>query len=274
MKSIFDLENRLDINSEFERLVRELYEDRNAALYAEDEYHQKEYSTLMEAIDKMIFLKWKYRDTFIDVDEYLEYIGIDYERTLIYGADPIDKTNFLYFLEFLANMWVLIKKEDSIELSQRAIAVMENIPKILEKMNYKIEKVNEEKYIITKRNADVDSALTKVPENIASLLLEYNDFRIQSDIEAKKKILKDIDLYIEKHKEIKEQTDSELYNSIGMVVNKMGVNHPIKEEPFKSFREKRLIEWYDKCFLMMIHAIRTVEVNKIKKERKELLNNN
>ena len=52
MKSIFDLENRLDINNEFERFVRELYEDRNAALYAEDEYHQKEYSTLIEVIDK------------------------------------------------------------------------------------------------------------------------------------------------------------------------------------------------------------------------------
>ena len=53
MKSIFDLENRLDINNEFERFVRELYEDRNAALYAEDEYHQKEYSTLIELIYKI-----------------------------------------------------------------------------------------------------------------------------------------------------------------------------------------------------------------------------
>ena len=273
MKSIFDLENRLDINNEFEKLVRELYEDRNAALYAEDKYRPKEYSTLIEAIDKMIFLKWKYRDTFIDVDEYLEHIGVDYERTLIYGAAPIDKINFLYFLEFLANMWVLIKKEDSIELSQRAIAVMKNIHKILEKMNYKLKEL-EDKVVIVKRDSDVDSVLTLVPVDIANILLEYNDFRIQNDIEAKKKILKDIDLYIEKHKEIKEQTDSELYNSIGMVVNKMGVNHPIKEEPFKSFKEKQLIEWYDKCFLMMIHAIRTVEVNKTKQERKELLNNN
>ena len=51
----------------------------------------------------------------------------------------------------------------------------------------------------------------------------------------------------------------------------MGVNHPITEEPYKSFTEEQLIEWYDKCFLMMIHAIRTVEVNKIKNERKQLL---
>ena len=177
MKSIFDLENRLDINNEFERFVRELYEDGNAALYAEDEYHQKEYSTLIEVIDKKIFLKWKYRDTFIDVDEYLEHIGVDYEKTLMYGVEPIDKTTFLYFLEFLANMWVLIKKEDSIELSQRAIATMENIPKILEKMNYKLKEV-EDKVIIVKRDSDVDSILTVVSEDIADILLEYNDFYV------------------------------------------------------------------------------------------------
>lgn len=271
MKSIFDLENRLDINNEFERFVRELYEDGNAALYAEDEYHQKEYSTLIEVIDKKIFLKWKYRDTFIDVDEYLEHIGVDYEKTLMYGVEPIDKTTFLYFLEFLANMWVLIKKEDSIELSQRAIATMENIPKILEKMNYKLKEL-EDKVIIVKRDSDVDSILTVVSEDIADILLEYNDFRIKNNIEEKKKILKKIDLYIEKNIKIK-SFDNELDNSIGMIVNKMGINHPIKEEPYKSFTDSQLIDWYDKCFLMMIHAIRMVEINKIKNERKELLTN-
>ena len=59
----------------------------------------------------------------------------------------------------------------------------------------------------------------------------------------------------------------------GVIVNKMGINHPIKEEPYKNFTDKELIKWYDNCFVMMIHAIRTVQVNKIKNERKQLLNN-
>ncbi len=270
MKSIFDLENRLDINSEFERLFRIFCEDENGAIY-EDRYHHKDCTTVIEAINEMIFLKWKYRDTFIDVDEYLKFIGVNYEEALIYGVEQIDKTTFLYFLEFLANMWFLIKKEDSIELSQKAIAAMENIPKILEKMNYKLKEV-EDKVIIVKRDSDTDSVLVLVPENIANILLEYNDFRIKNNIEEKKKILKKIDLYIENNINVK-SFDTGLYDSIGMIVNKMGVNHPIKEEPFKSFKETELMEWYNKCFLMMLHAIRTVEVNKIKKERKELLNN-
>ncbi len=65
---------------------------------------------------------------------------------------------------------------------------------------------------------------------MASTLLEYNDFRIQDDIKTKQKILKNIDLYIEKNINIK-SFDKELDNAIGTIVNKIGVNHPIKEEP-------------------------------------------
>ena len=156
-----------------------------------------------------------------------------------------------------------------IELLPATIAAIENIPRILEKMNYKIKELDD-KIIITKRNADVDSILENVPEDMASTLLEYNDFRIQDDIKTKQKILKNIDLYIEKNINIK-SFDKELDNAIGTIVNKMGVNHPIKEESYKSFTDEQLIEWYDKCFLMMLHAIRTIEVNKIKNERKELV---
>ena len=53
----------------------------------------------------------------------------------------------------------------------------------------------------------------------------------------------------------------------------MGVNHPIKDEPYKSFAEEQLLEWYDKCFLMMLHVIRAKEVKKIKNERKALVSN-
>lgn len=93
---------------------------------------------------------------------------------------------------------------------------------------------------------------------------------INSILKKSKKILKAIDLYIEENIKVK-SFDSDLYDSIGTIVNKMGVNHPIKEEPYKSFTEGQLLEWYDKCFLMMLHAIRAKEVKTIKNERKELV---
>ena len=139
-------------------------------------------------------------------------------------------------------------------------------------MNYESKQIKD-KIIITKRNADVDSILEFVPKNIRDVLLEYNDFRIKNDLEAKQKLLKEIDLYIEGNIKVS-SFDTSLDDSIGTIVNKMGVNHPLKEEPFKSFSKEQLLEWYDKCFVMMIHAIRTVEINKIKAERKALVSKN
>ena len=101
MKSIFELENRLDINKEFEKIIYELYEDEQAALYAEDEHHLEQYTSLIDAIDKMVFLKWKYRDTFMDVEEFIDSIGIDPERVLLKGTYFIGQEKFLLFLEFL-----------------------------------------------------------------------------------------------------------------------------------------------------------------------------
>ena len=170
MKSIFELENRLNINKEFEKIIYELYEDENAALYAEDKHYLEQYTSLIEAIDKMVFLKWKYRDTFMDVKEFIDYLGIDIETVLLRGKYFISKEKFLLFLEFLINMYPLIKLEN-IELSKRAMALFENIPKILEKMNYKLDEL-EDKIVITKRDSDVNSVLTNVPINIAYLLLE------------------------------------------------------------------------------------------------------
>ena len=273
MKSIFELENRLDINKEFEKIVYELYEDEQAALYAEDEHHLEQYTSLIDAIDKMVFLKWKYRDTFMDVEEFIDSIGIDPERVLLRGTYYISQEKFLFFLEFLINMYPLMKLE-KIELSKRALALFQNIPIILEKMNYKLEEL-EDKIVITKRDSNVDSVLTKVPSNIAYLLLEYNDFKIYNDINEKKAILKAIDLYLDNDdKKIKKQIksiDKELVDTFETILNNMGINHDNNDEKYKSMPDEEKIKWYDKCFLLIIHGIRAITVNEIKNERKELV---
>ena len=268
MKSIFELENRLDINKEFDKMLRVLQGDENAVIYSTP-YHLREYGRFIDGINETVFLEWKYRDTFIDVYDYLDFIGID--EIFLEDGDYSDENKFLLYIEFIINIANLIKDSEKIELLPKTVAIIENIPVILEKMNYKLEKIGD-KIVITKRSSDVDSILAKTPNDISSMLLEYNDFRIRNDINMKKKILKELDLYIEKNINIK-SFDRELDNSIGVIVNKMGVNHPIKEEPYKNFSREQLLEWYDKCFLMMIHAIRTIEIKNIKDERKKLLNN-
>ncbi len=267
MKSIFELENRLDIEQEFVRLYNVLQRQKDTVLYDDNVYGVREFAKFFEGIDNTVFLEWKYRDTFLNVYEYLDFIGVN-DNLTSYNKELYEEI-FLYYLEFILNMKLLVDNSNSIELMPIATAAIENIPIILEKMNYKAEKV-EDKIIISKRDADIDSVLECVPENISNVLLEYNDFRNKDDIKEKQKLLKAIDLYIENNIKVR-LFDVELDNSIGTIVNKMGVNHPIKDEPYKSFTEEQLIEWYDKCFLMMLHAIRTAEINKIKTERKELV---
>ena len=277
MKSIFDLENRLDITREAEKLIKAFFEDRDAVDYKVSDDYPWVRGTLIEAIERIVFIKWKYRDTFLDVEEYLEHIGIDYERVILYGYYSIEKEVFLHLLEFLANMIWLVDKEKSIELSNKAKAYIENIPRILEKMNYTLQEL-EDRVIIIKRDADVDSVLNIVPKNISNLLLEYNDFRIRNNIKAKKEILKNIDLYLDHdNSKIKKQIKSLNLNTIEIfetIVNNMGVNHDGKDEIYKTMSDEEKIVWYDKAFLAILHGIRSIEVNKIKKERDKLVKKN
>ncbi|MBR0492066.1 MAG: hypothetical protein IJJ82_08540 [Clostridia bacterium] len=262
VKSIFDIENRLDIQHEFKKMVKVLHGDRIGNYSDSNSY--------MGMIERFIFTRWEYRDTIIDVEEYLMHIGITKD---ILKTGNIENETFLYYLQFILNMEYMKSKLDMKGLTKdNERVILSNIPLILEKMNYTYYNF-EDKVLISKRNADTDSVINKIPMSLSQRVLEYNDFRIQDNIEEKKKILKDIDLYIEKIKNSISSIDGKLVDSIGTIVNKMGVNHPIDLE-FKSLSEKELIKWYDKCYLMMLHAIRSLEIQKIKKERENLVSSN
>ena len=265
-KSIFEIENRLDINNEFKKIMTMLLKKNTI-------YRGVYYYSYFEYIDKYIFNQWPYRDTFIDTDEYLLHIGISNQQVI---NDKIDEGNFLNLLEFILNLSKLFKNEIDNSRStindQKLISILDhNIPLILEKMNYKAININNRIEII-KRDSDVDSVLELVPEDIALVLLSYNDIRIKDNIDEKKHILKQIDLYIETNKNKYRSLDKRLLDTIGTIVDEMGINHVIKKDKYKKLSNKELLEWYDKCFLLMIHLIRLETINKIKNERTELVN--
>ncbi len=261
-KSIFEIENRMDINKEFNRLTESLFE-KSVVFYKNSDY------SLYEFFNECIFNKWEYRDTFVDLDEYLEHINVN-----LYN-ECISQESFLNFLELLLNLMKTAKDKINFNCvyfgSLKVQNIIEhNIPLILEKMNY--EQFYENGTIrIRKRDADIDSVLEVVPENISNLLLSYNDIR-NNNIENKKTILKKIDLFIDNNEKEYKSLDSKLVDAIGTIVNKMGINHLSKEKPFCDINNEDLNIWYDKCFKMMIHLIREKEIIKIKKERNKLLN--
>mgnify|MGYP003295801500 CR=1 FL=1 len=264
-QSIFDIENRLDINIEFGRFVETLNQ-RDTIIY------DCKYMSLFSFFDNYVFHIWPYRDTFIDLKSYLEHIGIS--NSIYGGHQAIDEVAFLNFVELLENMMLMVKRRigfDNVQFLNLKTAniIKHNIPIILEKMNY--ESYQEmDKICIRKRDADVDSILEIVPADVSQLLLSYNDIR-NNDIESKKAIIKKLDLFIEGNKTTYKSLNSSTYDSIQTIVNKMGINHPMLEEPYKSFNSKTLIEWYDKCFKLILHLIRCDDINKINKERNQLI---
>lgn len=267
VKSIFDIENRLDIQKEFNKIVMNLHNEEYTCL-RDDGY----YDSFIGMIDEDLFLTWKYRDTFLSVEEYLEHIG--FPNYVLSGGYEISAEKFLYYLEFILNMALLSEKKTESSMDPKVYAVLQNINIILEKMNYQSEIVNDDKVIIIKRNEDADSIIRNIPESIKNVLLEYNDFRNEEDIETKKSLLKVLDLYIEKNKGKIKSLDAKLYDTIGTIVNKMGINHPIKDFPFTTLEESDLLIWYNNCFLLMIHAIRSIDISKIKNDRDNLINSN
>lgn len=261
-KSIFEIENRINITDEYERLINGLFEQ-DSLIY------NSYYMNLYDFINDEVFPQWKYRGTFTNIYEFLENLGINIEN-----ACDIDEESFLNFLEFLLNIWNIAKQTIDFNRIKKIKRIQfniidHNIPIILEKMNYKSVFIDD-KIIIIKRDADVDSILNNVPENISLLLLEYNDIR-NHKIGDKKLIIKELDLYIEKDKKRLKSLDSGLYDSIQTIVNEMGINHPISDK-FSDLTEENLINWYDKCFKMIIHLLRYKEINKYKEERKKLVN--
>lgn len=268
-KTIFEIENRLDIQKEFLKFV-ETFSEENGIFY--DHYTM----SFFRFLNVYIFNNWKYRDTYTDFYDYLEHIGISEYH--LDGRVEISEERFLNFLELILNLYekVVLNEMDynDIDFVNEKLRniIPHNIPIILEKLNYIAEDKGDH-IILVKRDADVDSILEIVPENISDLLLEYNDIR-NNNIETKRNILKQLDLYIEEDKKKYKNIGAETYNSIQTIVNKMGVNHPIKEEPYSSFDETTLIKWYDKCFKLMIHLIRMKDIIEINKERNSLVKDN
>ena len=255
--SIFELVNSLDIQKEYQKFNEELtdyfiwYNHRSMSYFEYLEYSG-------------IFRTWKERDTFLYVDEYLNFIGVKNEN---HFKSKISQTEFLYYLEFLINIF----KISTLRLQENEEIIIESLEKniiiILNKMGYRIclDKENE-RIIIVRKDSDLDSVVKDMDIDLATLLIRYNDFRIQKDIFEKHSILKKIDLYIEGNKQVFKQKDKSTYDLIGKIVNNYGINHHIKIDEIKLKDEKEIINAYDDCYKLMIHLIRSVEFSKIKEK--------
>ena len=260
-KSIFDIEIRLNINKEFHKMV-DYFHSINGTTYCNGWGYN-----LIRAINQKAFQEWPFRGTAISCEEYLDNIGLP--NYYFKREHEISEEKFLYYLEFIYNIisFSLMNKYITIK-NERVISIVKNLNIIAEKLNYQFVK-EDERFLLVKRDADVDSVLDIVEPNVSLLLLEYNDFKVKDDLNRKAEILKAIDKYIEENQSLYSKLDKNSYSSWGYIVNKFGINHKI-EEKYKNISNEERLEWYDKAFYLAIHLIRLEKIKDINQERKDL----
>ena len=273
-RTIFDLESRINFIDEYIKIIEMLFRENVI-------YFRNNAISLYSFYNKYCFKYWKYRETYSDIEEYCERFNLnlykDYEYVAFnsYYNIKIKEEDFLFLLEMLLNMQKVANEKydySKIIFNDNSIKelVSHNICFILEKMNYQsIEK--DDKVIIIKRDADVDSILDIVDNDIREYLLSYNDIRC-NNIEDKKSILKKLDLFLDNHKKHFQDIDSNLLNDIDFIINKFGINHIDDEYKNKIPNNKELMILYDKIFKMIIHLLRKEEIDKYRKEIKRLKN--
>ena len=163
--SIFNLSDKSNYKVEYNKMIKVL----NSKCIT---YKTKHY-TYFEFINKFLFNNWKFRKTYLDVYEYLEFIGINI------NSKKTSLDAFLNFIEFILNMDLLLSKikiyYDEVKYSTSARSIIyHNIPLILEKEGYCAYDLDD-KIIISSIDTDYDDLKSILPDDINELILSYKN---------------------------------------------------------------------------------------------------
>lgn len=273
VKSIFDLEKRTDLKKECLRIEKYL-----STLQFTTSANYYSNCSFWELFDSYIEF-WPYRYTAINVKDFFDLVGLPLQ------VEKMNNTQCLYYLQLILDfiMWLSNSCEPSnynLVLStlfnknkDKFNIIIQNITIIMNFSNYSIEKINNH-YTFIKRDSDTDSILSIIEneDDLRLALLEYNDFRIENDIEEKKKLIFKIYQFIELHKKEYQEKNNTLYKSISHIVNNYKIRHSNSCQI--SLNDSDTIEVYNICFKMMIHLIRDSYIKDSFKKTKEKYESN
>lgn len=274
-KSIFDLEVRLDFDKEYKRIMEII----DSPIFSTS--YQSGFS-FYEIINS-IFQFWPYRRTARTIDEYFEL------KNLRFGDFSSSKEEKLYDIQFVFDFicWIynpnreMSEMYDSIRIESiikdclesnrhHFVLITDNIEEIIESLNMEIQTINDHITFI-KRNADVDSVLTQLEEkpDIRLLLLSYNDFRVENNLEDKQHIIRKLADWLEPQRKKYSSINSNLTSDVFAAINNGNIRHNnTKQWNFKT--DKDQLKMYDKIFKMILHLIREEDIKSISAEIKEL----
>ena len=252
--SIFNLDNKTSFKDEYIKIIKVL----NSKCIT---FNKKTY-TYFDYINTYLFNNWKYRETYLDCYEYLNFIGINI------NSRKISIESFINLIEFILNIQLLIESNkyyyDNTAFSTTCKSIIfHNIPLILDKLDYQAYDIDD-KVLIFKKDIEYEDLFEIVPDEINELLISYNNIN-NNGIKMKRIILNKIYNYMEKDIDKYKNYNSTLISSIKIIINKMGVIGNI-DKKYENLSNYKLRKYYDYCFSMMLYLIKTEIVFKYRDE--------
>ena len=259
-KTIFDLERRNDLVSDYRFTVTDL-EKTNVTTKSLGNMSLKQ--LLNDCIKT-----WPYRQGANSIPSYASAKGFD-----IFDID--DETDILYNYELFLNLlhWApsydrnraeMFSWENSSTVDEECARCIENIEYKLEMVNMRVRKITRQEtpqYVISKRDAQVDSVIEAVPE-LSEALLSYLDVRNRNDEDAKKAVLKAIADHLEQKRKDKCYQGTE-YNRLCDNLFAVFNNASIRHKNSKQWKLKKVdrIKLYDQTFKAAIHLLQKQDVD-------------
>ena len=253
-KTIFNLDNKVIIKDEYLKIIKVLTS--KCVLYKKRNY------SYFDFINSFIFNNWEYRSTYIDVYDYLEYIGVNIKNK------KINTDSFLNLLEFILNIELFIEDNkyysDNVTISTQCRSIVQhNIYLILDRLDYDAFRIDD-RIIIIRKNLDFNNLIDLLPNNIYELLLSYSDIN-NTGIKIKRIILYKIYDYLLKDYEKYKNYNSTVLTSIKFIVYKLGVIGDI-DKKYRDISVYKIKKYYDYCFNMMVFLIRSEIILKYRDE--------
>lgn len=288
-KSMYDILNKkIDYENEFSKLWNMLF-TKKYYQYSNISY------TLIEMFDKLI-VNWKYKGTKCSAEEVVNELGIyDLEKLSIQEA-------ILRICDFIINVREFVKYQKK-EIDNEINKIMNNryysdvielpssielydkmmvnlVYELLDGLNYEVIQKEDYQCFIIKKNVDAEeTAKVLEDEELSSKILQYNNYSIVNDLDAKKSILIAMADYFEGNKfKIK---NNDLEKNISFALNNFNIRHNNKKgknenEFIKKISDDDLINLYDEIYFMLLISFRLIALPEIQanieKIRKEEFN--
>lgn len=270
-QSIFSIERRIDFSKEYEKINNDLL---NTKIISSLNIQMSLYNYLNYCIRY-----WPFRCGSSDINSYMNSMKLNNNSVytnkykLLFSELMINLLHYAPEKERQDFAWDIVY--DTFEptgIAKESERILQNYEYVLEQgcnMYVRVDKSEKfPKYIISKRDADVDAALESAPE-LNESLLGYLDVRNEDDLEYKKNVLIAICHYLEPQRNsFKNIYSGKLNETFFACMNKFNIRHNREDQIV--LPEYILKDVCDKLFKIGLFVVRSKELLEYQEELEKM----